>query len=310
MAGEVEGEGCWGVFGEAGVGEFPEAGEEAFCGALAEVDIALFIGDEESGGLVAGEGFFCDFFWVVGGVFGFIGFAECTDGALGAFGALWGAEGGAEFHHGVGVDARVLVAGELGGVLCDGRFGLGQGGGDGEEAGDDPFHVAIYHRGGLVVGGGHDDGSGIGADAGEGEQAAVGGGESSVKLLTDVLGALVQQMRAAVIAQALPVVEDGCEWGVGQRVDGGKGLHEALVVGDDSGDGGLLEHDFGQPDGVGVLGGIWDFAPGHGAVVLVIPMVEMMLEFADLGGRHGVGHCANVPAWMVINKLRLSRKLG
>lgn len=50
-------------------------------------------------------------------------------------------------------------------------------------------------------------------------------------------------------------------------------MHEFFKIGDDGGDGGLLEHDFGDPDAIGVV----IFTPREGAEILFVPGEEIFV---------------------------------
>lgn len=174
------------------------------------------------------------------------------------------------------------MRGEARGVGADGGFGFGQGFADGEEAGDDPFDVAIDDGGGLIKRGGGDDGGRVGAQAGEGEEFGFCGWEFAVVFIHDGLRAFVEEVGAAVVSEACPEVEDLFNGGGGEGLDGGEFCEEAGVVGDDGGHCGLLEHDFRQPDGVGIA----CVAPGHGAGGALIPGEELRLKLGGLRGLH------------------------
>jgi hypothetical protein len=63
----------------------------------------------------------------------------------------------------------------------------------------------------------------------------------------DNLRGTVQVAAARVIAEAAPVRQHVIYAGGGQRCDIGKGCDEALVIGENGGYLGLLQHDLGQP---------------------------------------------------------------
>ena len=68
----------------------------------------------------------------------------------------------------------------------------------------------------------------------------------------DLLRRRVQVMRAPVVAQAAPVLEHALDGRGGERANIGKFGDEPLVVRNDRGHLRLLQHDFGQPDAIGV----------------------------------------------------------
>jgi hypothetical protein len=65
--------------------------------------------------------------------------------------------------------------------------------------------------------------------------------------------------------------------------EGRKGFQKLLIVRDDGGHLGLLEHDLRNPDGIGVPG----FSPGEIPGVLLKPLKEFGLDFSfELGLCH------------------------
>lgn len=87
-------------------------------------------------------------------------------------------------------------------------------------------------------------------------------------LVHDRLGTFMQQVGAAVVAESLPEVQHVVYRGGGEALDIGEAVKEAVVIGNDGGDGGLLEHDFGKPDVVGAAAFI---PPWHGPVAAGVP---------------------------------------
>jgi len=83
----------------------------------------------------------------------------------------------------------------------------------------------------------------------------------------DFLCGTVEIARAGVVAEAGPGFEDGGFGRSGEGANGGKSGEETLVVGEDGGDAGLLEHDFRNPDAIGIAGG----PPGERALVGMEP---------------------------------------
>jgi len=75
---------------------------------------------------------------------------------------------------------------------------------------------------------------------------------------------------AGIVAESFPGLEDRVEACTGKRVHVGEALQETLVVGDDRGDPGLLEHDLGHPDAVGIA----RFAPGQVPLVCPVPVEQ------------------------------------
>ena len=77
-----------------------------------------------------------------------------------------------------------------------------------------------------------------------------------------------------VVAQPLPGVENFPLGGSGKRGKIREAPHPLFIIGDDGGDLGLLEHELGDEDRVGIAGA----APGKIAAVVAIPGEERAPE--------------------------------
>ena len=121
-------------------------------------------------------------------------------------------------------------------------------------AGEDAENVSVNGGNGQAEGDGSDGSGGIVADAGEGAQKGFVGGHFAAVIADDHLRGLLQVAGAAVIAEAFPKFQELILGGGGKVENGGKGFKEAGVVGLDGFHAGLLEHDFGDPNAVGVAG--------------------------------------------------------
>ena len=191
------------------------------------------------------------------------------------------ADGGAEIHQPLGVGGH---GGGIGGQQAFGQCpqGLFEGfvGGvavAGEDAAENAFDVAVEDGFAAVEGEGGDGGGGAAADAAEGFEGSAAVGKRAAVFCDDLFGGFVQVAGAAVIAQALPEGEHLVFGGGGEGGDGGEGGEKARVVFGDGGDLGLLQHDFREPDAVGVAA-----VPGEiVAAVLFLP--------ADKACGEGVG---------------------
>ena len=73
--------------------------------------------------------------------------------------------------------------------------------------------------------------------------------------------------RSRIITEAFPGAQNLRFSRGGKRADGGKPVQPPIIVRDDGSSLGLLEHDFGNHDGVGIVG----LAPGEIAFALVEP---------------------------------------
>ncbi len=109
-----------------------------------------------------------------------------------------------------------------------------------------------------------------------GRVRSCGGGLGQLAAMLDDDGfcAFMQEAGAAVVAETAPGGEDFVFSGCGERFDGWELLHPVGVVIQDGGDAGLLQHDLGDPDGVGVAG----TTPGEIAFVSVEPGEEIGAE--------------------------------
>ena len=305
----ADGEDGFGGGDEGGgeLGELPEAGHDGEGGgAVFEKDFGC--GGAGAKGKGVGDGFGTHGGALEGGVLA-AGAAKRVEWAGKALGGAGEADGCAELHHGL-----VEVAGQGGmeegggeGVDGAGEGGLvgGVGRAEAGEALDDALDVAVYDGDGLVVSDGGNGGGGVEPDAGEGAEACGGGGKDAGVVLGDGLGGGVHHAGATVVAEAAPEGEDGGLGRGGEGVDGGEGGEEGLVFVEDGGDAGLLEHDFRDPDGVGVAGG----APGEVAAVEVEPGEERLTEEREVGwGGEGAAHGSIVDAgdWWVFRLWKLT----
>jgi len=89
----------------------------------------------------------------------------------------------------------------------------------------------------------------------------------------------VQHAGAPVISKAAPGGQNAGLREPRQLFYVGKAAQEFVIVLDDRGHAGLLQHDFGEPDAVGIVVG----APRKVAGVSVIPSEEMAAEFQVQG---------------------------
>ena len=99
-------------------------------------------------------------------------------------------------------------------------------------------------------------------------------GELAVALADEELGGFVEHAGSTIVAEAGPGGEDFGFGGEGEGEHSGEVSEECLVVVDDGGDAGLLEHDLGEPGAVGV----GDVAPGEFAGMGFVPAHELAPE--------------------------------
>lgn len=155
---------------------------------------------------------------------------------------------------------------------------------DGKKAGEDANDVAVQNRRGLVEGDAANRAGGVAANSGQRENFVVGFRKSPVVHGHYFPGGFVHIAHAGVIAQSFPKLMDLFGSCPGQGLDGWQSLHPALPIGDDGFDLGLLEHDFGNPDGVSVAGA----TPREIAGILGKPIKERWDEEFNFGA-HSCG---------------------
>ena len=147
------------------------------------------------------------------------------------------------------------------------------------KAGQETPDVAVEDGVWLVVAQGEDGSGGRGSDPGQFEEGLEPRGEVSARP-HDPAGRLVQMMRAGVVAETGEMPEHGFRAGPGQIPYRGEALEEAIVVGLHGFHPGLLEHDFRDPDAIGIAG----FLPG-----------KVMASMSRLPGDDPAGKVAGCP---------------
>lgn len=157
-----------------------------------------------------------------------------------------------------------------------------------EEPGEDARNVGVHNGGGAVEGKGCDRACGVAANAGEGCEKDGIGGKPAVVFGEDHAGGLLQVAHAVVVAEPFPLAEEFCFGGGGEGGEvreGGEKAFEASVL-QNCGNGGLLEHDLGNEDGVGIGGA----APGVVPSLLMEPPEDGAAKGADISQRSSLGH--------------------
>lgn len=194
-----------------------------------------------------------------------VGPATAAQGTPVAVGVVGSADEGAQLHERLvqAGAARPRFGGEVRGGMhervCQGpesalqRRGLGVAP-EGVEPAEDPGDIAIEDGCGLVERDAADGAGGVPANAGQREQLRDGLGQPTGAAVGDDLGGALEVAGASVVTEALPEFQDRRHRGLGQGLDGGEGLHPPIPVRDDRLDLGLLEHDLGHPNGVGIPG--------------------------------------------------------
>lgn len=198
-----------------------------------------------------------------------------THAAQGASGTLrqgGGTDGCPEFH-----ESLVEIAAAAGGKERFGEspeLGAARGGHwierQSKETDEDAGDVSVNDGGAAIEGNGGDRTGRAAADSGQSQERLDGIGDAAGVVGDDAASGGVEVSRAGVVSQAGPESEDPVERSGGEPADGGEAAQEALIVGNDGGDLGLLEHGFGEPDGVRITGA----SPGQIAVMAVEPFQE------------------------------------
>lgn len=136
---------------------------------------------------------------------------------------------------------------ELGVGLLFARIGF-----DAVDAGQDADDVAVEDGCGLIEGDAANRAGGVTTNAGQGEDGVERLRELAVVFPDDLLRGFLQVADTGVIAEAFPEFMDFVGVRAGEAFDGGQLAHPAFPIRDDGFDLRLLEHDFGNPDGVGI----------------------------------------------------------
>ena len=144
----------------------------------------------------------------------------------------------------------------------------------------DPANVGFdeHHR--LVEGEGGQGPRGGLADAGKGAEGLNRVGEASVKLRHQSPGDALQGQGAAIVPQSLPGGHDVPQGGPGQGQNVGEGIDKGFILEGHAFHLGLLQHDFGNEDVIGVSGG----PPGQLPPLVMKKPVEAPAKSVGGGG--------------------------
>ncbi len=124
---------------------------------------------------------------------------------------------------------------------------------NGSEASEDASDVTIENGKFFFVGNAENGGSGVGTDAGEGESFFFCLWKDPTMIRDDFLSGFLKISRARIVAESRPEAKNFFLRGFRERLHGGGSERKAFVIGDDGSDAGLLEHDFGEPDVIGIF---------------------------------------------------------
>lgn len=125
--------------------------------------------------------------------------------------------------------------------------------GDSVNAGQNPDDVAVEDGRGLIEGDAANRAGRVASDAGEGENVVESFWKSAAVFRDDSLRGFLQVADAGVIAEAFPEFVNLCRACFRQGFDIGQFAQPAFPIRDNCFDLRLLEHDFGNPDGVRIM---------------------------------------------------------
>ena len=179
----------------------------------------------------------------------------------------------AEIHHRLREVARPRLRHQLLDDLVDRRLRLGQRRLDRLQPRDHPLDIAVDDRGRPAMGDRRDGGRRVAADAGQLEQAFDRVGEPPAMFAGDDVGAFLEVAGARIVAEAGPCLHDVVGFGAGERRDIRPARDEGAEIRLHRLDRRLLQHDFREPDAVGVRPRRRRrrHAPGQVAMVAVVP---------------------------------------
>jgi len=180
-----------------------------------------------------------------------------------------GANKGAEIHHSVLKIARPVGGNELCRKFPQflptmGRINWRA---NIEKTGENASGVGFDDRQGFVESENCDCVCGVSADSGQRSQQIWSIRKFSAQFSEDGFGATMKISRSRIVTEAFPGAQNLRFSRRSKRADGGKPVQPPIIVRDDGSSLGLLEHDFGNQDGVGIVG----LAPGEIAFALLEP---------------------------------------
>ncbi len=143
-----------------------------------------------------------------------------------------------------------------------------------EEAGEDTSDVRFDDRDRLVEGEGGDSIGRVAPDSWEITNRINIAGECAAMFVHDGAGRRAKVSGPRIVAESLPGMEDIVFGGAGQRGKIGESPEPLIIIRDNRCDLGLLEHEFGDQNRVGIGG----TPPGKIAAVLAVPRMEDAAE--------------------------------
>jgi hypothetical protein len=150
-----------------------------------------------------------------------------------------------------------------------------------------PCDVGIHRSGRALEGKGGDGTGGVPADAGQPPKLGRFGWNAATQLPNHGSGQTVQIGRSPVIPEPFPALPHGSGRCGRERFEGGISLQEAAIVPHHSGDLGLLQHELGHHDVVGIPRP----PPGEVAAMPAEPRQQPAAKDRCVSERFGSGHC-------------------
>src|SRR5208337_3460720 len=207
-----------------------------------------------------------------------LGCTQLLQWAFRALGLARHAHGCAEFHHGL-----IEISGPgVGEKRLRMLPGLRRGEIDAGKSLQHTLDIAIDHGYGLGERDAGDGGGGVASNAGQGEQGFGILREPAIVLFGNLLRGLTQHAGAPIVAQTAPGGQHSLFRSGGERLDIRKTFEENPVVVKHGGHARLLQHDFAEPDAVGIT----SYAPGKVAAMPIVPAEQRAPESGQvLAGR-------------------------
>src|SRR6266478_1792716 len=153
---------------------------------------------------------------------------------------------------------------------------------DADESLQHSLDVAIDHGYGLGKRDTGDGGGGVASDAGQREPGFGIPREAATVVFNYLPRGLMQHACSTIVAQAAPGCQDGLFRSRGERLDIRKTFEENPVMVKHGGNARLLQHDFAEPDAIGIA----SLAPGKVAAMLVVPAEEGATDTNKILGRN------------------------
>ena len=209
---------------------------------------------------------------------GWLGYTPFPDRTGWAAGLARHAHGCAEFHHGL-----IEISGPRTREKCLGMLpGLWRGEIDAGQSLQHTLDIAIDNGHGFGKGDTGDGSGRVTSDAGESLEGFGSLREAAAVLPHEFLCALIQHPGSAVVAETAPGSEHSVFRSRGERLNIRETLKENSVVVNDGRYARLLQHDFAEPDAIGIA----SLAPGKFAAMPVVPAQQRLPENGQvLAGR-------------------------